>query len=128
MRELSLKEIEMVSGGMRDNFTNGGNMGGGRIADSIAVGALSNMAGYSADKLASGESPTQQGMIISAFMGGFTGFFGGPIQSGKQAINIIGSNAAAGAAGSGLSRIGRTNSQQAGTDYQNTSQAGTNYQ
>ncbi|VEG12777.1 hypothetical protein [Moraxella cuniculi] len=129
MRELSLKEIEMVSGGMRQDVgkTSGGN-GNNGLGGAMAVGAISNAAGYTGGKLATGEPVTVGGIVLSGAVGANYGYAGGPLRSRMQTMDTIGLNFNGSFIVSAYDNFMKKSSQRAGTDYQNSSQAGTNYQ
>lgn len=52
---------------------------------------------------------TKEGLIASAVLGGVNGYFGEPIKTAKNAINIIGSNAISGVVVSGADKAGTNN-------------------
>lgn len=122
MRELSLTEIGMVSGGVQDHKGGGGGGfgGGGGVGLSMATGSLSSMGGYVAGKAATNDEVKADELALSSVLGAMLGFFGGPISSGKQAVNIVSSNTMSGAVQAGYSNLksdSNSDSDKAGLSY-----------
>lgn len=124
MRELSLTEIGMVSGGVQDHKGGGGGGfgGGGGVGLSMATGSLSSMGGYVGGKVVTNEPIKTNELAFSGLTGLMLGYFGGPINSGKQAVDIVGSNTTAGILQAAFSNQTSNNngSNKAGLDYQDT--------
>lgn len=120
MRELSLTEISMVSGGVHDH--NGGGGFGGAVVTSTLVGSAGDMGGYVGGKIATNQEVKPNELLMSGITGLMLGYFGGPISSGKQAVDIIGSNTLAGVVQAGFSnqKSGNNQNNQAGLNYQDT--------
>ena len=100
MRELELKEMELVSAGF--------------AVPGAVVGAAAGAGAYVSGKLAAGETPSALGTVGSAAIGAFAGFFGGPMGA-NTAVNVIGATSVGGAVTGGVTKMNSNN--KSGDDY-----------
>ncbi|OOS06588.1 hypothetical protein SAMN02745664_103152 [Moraxella cuniculi DSM 21768] len=116
MRELSLKEIEMVNGGMRQDVgkTTGGSMGGSPMITSMKIGAASSGSVY-IGQVASGDTKfSTTDFLISTG----SGALGGAISYGGRSPLV---SAVKGGLGGGATLgFSKMFTNKTGDDYNNT--------